>query len=803
MNAGIPDNSFSRSPALWVALAFATGIGLQYVFAFPPIPVFVGFLLILMAGMGFPRLRRSGLLLLILFLLMGILRFSLWHHTTLEHAATRWFPLKHVSVRAVVREPPSGEKPRCAVRILRIYWGEGEFPLERNFQFQSVATLPQNLLPGDTLLISRATLTHLPPVRNPGQPDFRRYLRLRGLLGQVVQESRGSLQVLPYGGVFHPGRIFFRWRRALEEKITRLVPGDASAFLIAVLLGEKSGLPRSVKREFQLTGVAHVLAISGLHVGFVAAFLYLLLSFLPISFKWNYALSLLLLTGYMLLTGAHAPVVRATLMLYLYLLGKILERKPRAMNTLFLAAFLILLWQPQQLFQVGFQYSFAAVFAILFIYRRLEPLRFRLRERIPRFGDKYLVVPFLVSLAAQLGTLPITAYYFKNIPLISFFLNLLVIPLTAVVVSVGFLMVGVAYVFEPLGVLLGQWLALLIRGETALVHLSLHSPLAYVSIPQLPILLIGVYLGMLLLLLYWRAEQLRIVRLPLLVLLLALLMWIFAPRTVPNQICMLDVGNGNATVVRTTRGSFLLFDAGPVTRYRDSGTDIIAPALAQMGVLHLDRVIISHPHADHLRGIFSLLQRVKIDSVYLPAISISYLWQDSVKHILKIKGIGFRELKLGDVVRVDAGARIYVLGPPEAFLHPPRPTGHAINNTSLITLLHLGNTRILFTGDAEISLEKALLGWGDLLRSEVLQVGHHGSLTSTSPEFLQQVNPRVALISVGRKNRYGHPAPQVVHRLARRGIRLFRTDQMGAIWLRWQHTRWQVWDWRKKLSENL
>ncbi len=786
-----------------MALALATGILFQHFFHPPGLVPLLLFLISLTVALTLRHKRYADVLLAFLFLGMGMLRFSLWEVHTLHSPILKFLPFESQSVRVVVQQPPAPGRKSFRARVRECTVDSVKVPVQRDFQVRSAAELPRSLLPGDTLLLTRVVIRQIAPPRNPGQPDYRRYLRYHGVVGEIRQNLSGTVQVVPGTSPWLAARLFHRWRRSLEQRIHRLVPTPAAGFLTAILLGEKTQLPRKVKREFQLTGVAHVLAISGLHVGFVAAIVYLLLSFLPLPFRWNYVLSMILLLGYMLLTGANPPVVRATLMIQLYLLGKLVERKPNVYNTLFLTAFLILLFQPQQLFWVSFQFSFVAVLSILLIYRRLESWQKWLRARMESFPlahriHQIVIVPFLVSLAAQVGTLPVTAWYFRNIPLISFLLNLLIIPLTALVVSVGFLMLLVSFIFPPLAQSLGLLTGLLIRAEMLLVHFSSHLPLAYFTVPRFPLLVMLVYLGFVGLFLFWRNPVLQGIRLPLVLFLVVLLFWVLAPRRQTVQLCMLDVGNGNATLMRTAGGSLLLFDAGPASRFRDSGRDAILPALGELGALHLHRVFLSHPHADHIGGIFSLLQDVSIDSVYLPDITVPYIWQDSLIHSLRLHQVGFRKLRAGEVVKIDESTRVYVLGPPGSFLHPVNVSGHSMNNTSLVTLVHVGDTRILFTGDAESPVERALLGWGKLLQSDVLQVGHHGSRTSTTGEFLRAVAPRIALISAGRFNRFGHPAPQVVQRLKQFSVQVYRTDRRGAIWLRWQHPQWRWWNWRER-----
>jgi competence protein ComEC len=248
--------------------------------------------------------------------------------------------------------------------------------------------------------------------------------------------------------------------------------------------------------------------------------------------------------------------------------------------------------------------------------------------------------------------------------------------------------------------------------------------------------------------------------------------------------------------VITPQGKQLLFDAGPASEKWDSGRDVIFPALQQIKRMHLNKVILSHAHADHLGGIFWLLNKVSIDSVYLPKLETSYFWQDSLLKKLQKSEIPFRFLLAGDILEIDKSSKIYILAPFPQFCKPLRPSGENINNSSIVSLFRTGSSTVIFTGDAEVTVEKELLRWGNLLDSDVLKLGHHGSITSSSKVFLKKVSPDIGLIPVGRKNRYDHPSDIVLSRLNSLNIRFFRTDRDGAVWLEMDDNRWRVKEWR-------
>ena len=211
--------------------------------------------------------------------------------------------------------------------------------------------------------------------------------------------------------------------------------------------------------------------------------------------------------------------------------------------------------------------------------------------------------------------------------------------------------------------------------------------------------------------------------------------------------------------------------------------------------MSLDKVILSHPHSDHVGGVFSLLTKVRVDSIYLPAVKIPYFWQDSLLKIFKKKDVPYRFIQMGDQIKIDHLTRIYILAPTDQQLCPPDASGKSLNNTSLVSLVRISGTSILFTGDTESDIEANLLQWNTFLKADILKVGHHGSVTSSSPEFLRKISPKIALIPVGKGNKFDHPSPEVIERFKALNISYYRTDLQAAIWLQWVKSNWEIINW--------
>ncbi len=793
--------NFPRYPAVFITLAFAAGIVLQHYLAAPLAGLLgVSGCSIIVSWILHRRNHSRPYHYLVIFFVLGALRYGFWANDSHSDRLASLYPLNCTTIEGKVADSAYGGGKTFTLRTEILTLPGLVVPVHENFLVRSRRnTAP--CMPGDKVILDNVRLENLPVVRNPGQFDYGRYLKFRGIKGIVNIPDSSRIHLVANNSIFSFQKLVSLIRLKIDKRINQLLPDKDAAFVKAVLLGNKSGLSRRVKEEFRDAGVAHILAVSGLHTGFIVIIAYVILSFLPISFRYRHLLTIFVLLIYMMLTGANPPVVRAALMVGIYLIGKILERKPEEYNTIFLSAFIILSFQPQQLFWSGFQFSYAAVFSIIYFYRRFSSLESKLtlmikRKRNRKIVKKAILTPFFISLAAQLGTIPLAVFYFSKIPVVSFFLNILAIPLIGFIVMLAILLLSVSLFSFQLSLLLSELLKLSIHSLLQVVGWASELPVAFIRIPHIGLLMIFVYVAGIWLIFNFRQKKYRHLIKPGLAFILMATLLSTIPQYRQGEILMLDVGQGDAMLVSTPSGKTLLMDCGPAWESWDSGRDVVLPALARIGKTRLNKVVISHPHADHLGGLFSLIKSVPIDSVYFPDIRISYFLQDSLLTCLRRNGVPFRPLKMGDRVKLDNCSQLFVLAPDTSFLKPADCSGHNINNTSIVSILKIYEQSVLLTGDAEKEVEQNLLKWGTILKSDILKIGHHGSATSSSKDFLQVVSPSLSLISVGQNNKFGHPAPSVLKRLAEAGIRCFRTDKDGAMWFRLQNDRWEKISWR-------
>lgn len=793
----------AKMPFLPLGLAFSAGILVERAADFPSpwiAPAFSAVFVFALAVFFKNRLRGnlSLTVLLILFFLMGIFRLAAWKEKHLSNPLLAHLPIIADTLKGEIRSVEETYRVRAVLALRELVRDSAALEISGQILLYFPYQYPRKIVPGQILSLRKARIEPLPERRNPGQFDYGEFLRWRGVIAMCRLADSLQVGVEPAAASFSAeNRLFYPLRQKLIGKLEAHFPPAAAGFLKALLLGVREDLGRETMEDFQKAGVMHVLAISGLHVGFVALIFYLLLSFLPLYFKHRNLLVVALLVVYMFLTGAQPPVARATLMAAFYFIAINLERRGAVFNYLFAAGLIILLFQPQQLFWVGFQFSFAAVLAIVYFYPKLQAQADRLLEYLENGKwrhrlTRWLIAPFLVSLAAQLGAIPLAMHYFHKFSLVSFLLNLPVIPYIGIIVAGGFLCLLLSFLSPVLTDLFANLLSFLIAVLIKLVNWAANLPTAYFNIAAFGWLDILIYLSLVLLLFHFKNASLRKIFAAACAFFVVAWGTIHLFKTPYFNLLLLDVGQGDAALITTLQGQVLLIDAGPASEYGSAADAALIPALQYLNKQRVHKLFISHPHLDHLGGTFRLLEYAKVDSVYLPPpLPLADAWNDSLLKALKRFQVPHRLLNPGDRVVVDEETRVYALGPFSGALETADPAQMNLNNYSLALLVnHRGHT-LLFPGDSEREAEAYLQLWRDLLKSDFMKVGHHGSITSTTEDFLALVNPEYAGISAGTGNKFGHPSPQVLKRLAAYGSRIYRTDREKAIWLRLKKGKWE------------
>ena len=645
-----------------------------------------------------------------------------------------------------------------------------------------LATAP-TILPGDRLVV-RGQLQRPRAARNPFTFDARRYYLARGA-GWLMADPR-LLHWQAAGP--SPRRALERLRRAaIAHAQERFTPG-AAALVAALVFGDREALPDGLSEAVRATGTAHLLAVSGQHLSLLVAFVGPVVGRLAATTGVRWSVLVAIAVMYAFLAGAQPPVVRAALAASLALLGPALGRPVDGLNVSGAAAWVMLVVSPLQLLDLSFRLSFLALLGIVVL---AEPIRRWLPHGL---GPEALWRGVAATLAAQAALLPVQADTFGTFTWVAPAANLVLLPISTLV------LLG-AMLWLPLDLVFGGWALPLTAALEAAVWLFERSAVALASIsstwsmPSLPgWWVVAYYTFLALLVADWR-HPLRRLRSPrhrlpargALVAAVASALWLTATLALLPQgleIVVLDVGEADAMVVGAPGGGWAVVDAGLDGRP-------VAAFLRGRGVRRLWWMALTHAHADHQGGVGQVIGHVAVGAV------VTAPGHEPLPPVLRRPGEGggeptpvLRTVEARDRLPL-APVDVRVLAP----LEPARTSDVDVNDRSLVLRLTWAGWSVLLTGDLENAGEARLLeAWGPqgMLQADVLKVAHHGSATSTGPEWLAAVRPCLALISVGANNPYGHPAPEVLARLQQAGSRILRTDRDGAIWLRFRRDRLEI-----------
>jgi competence protein ComEC len=608
---------------------------------------------------------------------------------------------------------------------------------------------------GDIVRLHRLRLRPPSGSRNPGASDYGRYLKHRGIYATGSISKAERLEVVHHAPRSHLARVS-AFKAKLAAHIHRRMTEPAAAITQEMVLGIRGGLPPEVREAFAASGTAHLMSVSGLHVGFVYAAVFFVLkpclarlrfrllgrfSGGPRPSKLAAACGLLAVLGYACLVGANLPTIRATLMIATYVAAYLLDRDGDPWHTTALAALLMLVVHPQSLFDLGFQLSFVGVLAILYAQRLLrpgeapgttveEPLGLALRTK------RKLREAVLISVFASLGTAPLILYAFQRLPLIAPLANLVVVPLASIAVPLALLAAFVAAISQPLGDLLLAPAGLIVTWMYALIAFFAALPYAAPRMGGVALPTILFAYGTLLLMPYSRASRMARWGVVTGVLLIgAYIVWPWAspPGRGRLEVTFLDVGHGDAGFIRFPQGKTMLIDGGG--SYRDDfdvGERVVAPFLWHKGVRRVDYVVATHPHPDHAKGLGFILKGFRVQQFWDNAAPLRSLWYEGLRQVAVQRGIYHDVVTEGYTTAIIDGVHLELLHPTASFQPQMkrRRAGEEAgeNNRSLVLKLTYGAISFLFTGDIEQEAESFLLDRGQDLRATILKVPHHGFL---------------------------------------------------------------------------
>ena len=608
---------------------------------------------------------------------------------------------------------------------------------------------------------------------------------------------------------------------------------DDAGMLKAMLFGDRAGLTQTQRIGFQRTGSFHLFVVSGLHVTLLAGAVFWLARRLRLREWLGTLMTLALATAYAVLTGFGAPVQRALWMTAIFLVARLLSRERNALNSLGAAALGVLVWSPASLFESSFQMTFLAVMAIAgiavplgersfiayaraarrlddaWIDQTLTPQVAQLRVMLRLWGEALAAVfgrwaysvPAMAMRwtlwAAELAMLGVVVEMVMVLPMVVYFhratpfalpANMLSVPMVAVLAPLG-VMTFVASLVSPwLAALPGATTALLLHGVVGTVGAMSHVRVADVRVPApaewVMVVAVGTWA-----LCCWAVRQRGHLgvwsALALLPLVAGLVLWPERPllRAGVMEVTAIDVGQGDSLLVVSPEGQTMLVDAGgPVGSLKetaeaqamfDVGEEVVSPYLWSRQIRRLDVMVLSHAHSDHMGGMAAVIRNMRPSELWVGVDTDSATYRALLAEAAEL-GVVVRHYRAEDALRW-SGVDVRVLSPGFDYANPGAPK----NDDSLVLRLQYGKASVLLEGDAEAASERAMVANGLVAPVTLLKVGHHGSRTSTTPEFFAAAAPRSAVVSVGKGNTFGHPRYEVIERIADAHTKLYRTDEFG------------------------
>jgi competence protein ComEC len=801
------------------------------------------------------RKKNARILPMVLFIFLGYLSVQPWvsprlpsNHILHYTGTHRW----DINGRIANAPRKINNRTRFHLQVTSLGVGAQKRAVSGTLRVTAVGDVP-DLSVGDEIRFN-SRIRSLTNFKNPGGFDYKRYMAFKGIwaTAYLKGDTLVVIKKYPAGGLF---KIMEKTRSTFAGLIDTSGYTRVQGVFKALIIGDRSQISAETRQAFNRAGVGHLLAISGLHIGIVATvafgfFRWLMARFKPLLWRaWTRKgaalASLLPVLCYGMIAGFSPSTQRAVIMVSVFLLTFLFEREQDPLNTLSLAALVILIADPPSLFSISFQLSFTAVFAIIYGFSRLqqraEATKSQKKDR-RRFGFvNRLVSFFLVSLFAVFGSLPLVAVYFNQVSLVGLAANVVVVPL------VGFFTIPlglVALFVLPLSTTVAVWCIQAGSGfltvALAVVQFFAELPFAAVKTFTPSLLEIGCYYVLCWALLnlhhpprlaalwlrrsdnsasssitrdietsrssgdsglgkfqsIFRRFQFKrmslsnpaIAALTLVLLTLAgdTCYWLYQRFGGTDlRVTVIDVGHGSAALLEFPGGYTMLIDGGGFADNAafDVGAAIVAPLLWRKKILTVDTLILSHPNSDHLNGLIYIAKYFHVKNVWTNSEARNTSGYHNFMEVIENRKIALPSF-------VDMPQNLWINGVKLDFLYPPRgylkrkekEGWRNTNNNSLVVKVSMGSRSFLFPGDIMAAAEEELVGMaGRKLDSTVLIAPHHGSRSSSSTAFLGEVTPEVIVISCGRRSRFKLPHPTILKKYQQNGYEIFRTDLNGAV----------------------
>lgn len=629
--------------------------------------------------------------------------------------------------------------------------------------------------------------------------DYQFYLKSKKNYG-IVSVEQNTVRKIKQNDL----NVFAIWNhkieKTLEKRLQSNLPQKTANLEIGILLGYSREIDSDIQKAFQDSNITHMLAVSGENTMYVILMISWIFRKKIFSNQGQKMISILMIWWFVKLTGSTLSVIRAGLTSIIYLAAGLFHRKADIITTISLATLLSILPNPFHIFDIGMQLSYAGTISILLFYQSFfkksdQILQNWNTKKLRKKVIQFFIENILLTFSANILIFPLMMYHFNTISLTFLFSNFLIGPLVGIATIMGFAVIGCSIFPLSISKLLGKLLHLLLSViiKAAEYFAKLKVSKIYIITPNfIEIMLIYAGIGIGFYLISSKQEESenekknkKIVKYFLNVLCLYLLFCIVSNLIPSNQlqIHFVDVGQGDCCLMITPHHKKILVDGGGsmTPEIFDIGEKTLVPYLLDRRIKIIDYVIISHFDSDHIGGLFAVMEKLHVKKVIIPKQEEDSENYQKFQEITKKKNIKVLVVSQETQLQVEQGISIEFLWPDAQQII----TENILNNNSLVCKLNYQAFSVLFTGDIEMVAERAILqkyqSGLSKLKATVLKVGHHGSKTSSTQELINAVKPKIALIGVGEKNKFGHPNTEVLGRLESCGAKIYRTDQMGEI----------------------
>lgn len=627
---------------------------------------------------------------------------------------------------------------------------------------------------GDKVLV-RGEFQGLHGYQNPGLIDTVAMLQRQGITAKFKGVKDGVIVKADEKDNFY--RVIDRVRNNLRTAMEHVMPKQDAALLFAMLFGGYEGIKPELVAAFTATGIIHILSVSGSHIALLAATMQKIADVLRLRPAYAAIFVSSSIIGYAVFSGCVPPVIRSAAMGIITFVALALKREKDSGIALAFVGLIMLAVQPQLLYDISFQLSFTATGGLLY----LSPIIGQFLVRLNRF----IAINLSVTIAAQCSVLPFLAWYFNGVSVSALLANLIAVPIIEVMIILGLAGVILGFIFPIVQKLLFVACSMMIGLVYYITSAIAAIPGGFIYIPTM-----GVFSGLVYYLVlvcgfagfhgkyknfiakYRRFYNVIIVAFGILFCITGIFYW---QQDRKIRLHFIDVGQGDAMLLTTARGKAMLIDTGGVLSSLsdfDVGERVVVPYLKHYGVREVEYLLLTHVHEDHAGGAAAILRHFPVKHIIV-ANEDRQAYASVFKTNLQ-KVASFVSAYQGQTFILD-GVRAEVL---QAMDVDKSGTGNEVSNVIKLTY---GKQSFLITGDLDANGENELLKSDKDIESTVLKVGHHGSKTSSTQEFIQKVSPSYAVVSVGANNKFGHPHKEVLERLAKNQIKVFRTDQLGAI----------------------